>query len=34
MAGGADTGTLGRYSELEVRDLFYKLLDSLRLMVP
>jgi chromosome segregation ATPase len=33
-ASGVDTGTLGRYADLEVRDLFYKLLDSLRLMVP
>ncbi len=33
-SGGPDTSALGRYTDLEVRGLFYKLLDSLRLMVP
>jgi hypothetical protein len=32
--GRVDARTLGRYTDLEVRDLFYRLLDSLRLMVP
>ena len=33
-AGEVDAGVLGRYADAEFRDLFYKLLDALRLMVP
>jgi chromosome segregation ATPase len=32
--GEADVGTLGRYVDAEYRDLFYRLLDALRLMAP
>jgi hypothetical protein len=32
--GQVDAGTLGRYANVEFRDLFHRLLDALRLLVP